>query len=148
MNFGGLHMNNEVYIDYSTGFARWLEVKKKVESFKFFKDNWDGEGACGVSSDTVETALFVVNNFIDKDAEEILPNSFGPLGDGTIVFEWCYEDGRRAIYCDSGVVENIINSYHSDDLEIETVDLKNFSENANKQPSLYEDAESDQKLAA
>jgi hypothetical protein len=65
-----------------------------VRQFQDFQEDWDGEGASVLDSDTIENAEGVVELVLSQSLSRLIVPTIvvGPLHDGSVRFEWTHSD--------------------------------------------------------
>ena len=83
------------------------ELRRKVESFGKLAANWDAEGAAPISSETVNTALQVIEHIaivLERKNTLSIP-TVRPFPDGSIFFKWIRGQKEVAITVEGRNVE-------------------------------------------
>jgi hypothetical protein len=83
----------------------WKKRIDKLEVFRTYQKNWDGQGAEAPTEELLQSAIQLAN--ILRQAEVVAPSCVVPGVNGTIVFEWQSEDSS---YLEIEVTE----PYHAD----------------------------------
>jgi len=74
-----------------TGGSSWEKCFGDLARYRTYSDDWDGQGAVGIPSDLVDSAVALVDAL--RSSGVIAPSCALPGFDGTVSFEWDLNGG-------------------------------------------------------
>jgi hypothetical protein len=77
-----------------------VEIIKKISSFSYLSNNWDGHGAISLSSNVLNNAIRFISSLPETVLSEVSANSIVPTPYGSIVFD--FERGEDLVSVEIG----------------------------------------------
>jgi ribosomal protein L39E len=71
----------------------WREVFEKLEVYRTYQDDWDGQGTVGFTNEVIDASIRLAKRLMKSE----LPPWVVPGANGEICFEWGDRDWRRKI---------------------------------------------------